>query len=830
MSYGDRFMEAFQQHQKSLTDLEETLRTLDVDLLANQNIQLSEENKRIHTEMTLIEEKNRQLAKDLQSMREAYREQLLSEKMGYFKGSKKRIDALYEASLEGTSNKLTQIEVQLNSKISGLATSTEKLGAGMKSRYMLQINELERQMMKDMASLHLDVAASREAIGADIANGYDAVGQNVIGEERIEQMKRRNNFELKLGLNLINKLGVILIFLAVILAGRYSYTHWFNAYAKGISFYGLGLLFLTGGEILTRKRMSVVAAGVTGGGIGILYGSTFISTFHLNILTFNMAMGIALLITLTSLTLTVRYKSPVIGSLSLIGGYLPVFAYTLVFGIANLPVMQAIMYLMVFNILVLVISIRHKWSSVILVGFVMNMPCIHGLLYMMDAPVLAIVMAYANFIVYLAVPLYRSIKERINLGVLDVGVISINTLANCAILYHLFDKAGLQDFYGVLALVHAVTYFVIATQTGKKNGNPAMINTFYTFAIALSVLVVPLQLSYEWIFLGWIMEACLYVYLGRMNRIKALERMGLGLLVLGHMMLIVFDIGLMEALFNNGFGDIDFKYACLIASEVFVVWVYHHFAVKEGEGDASLLAVRLRYPVAVHATLFLVYEAVRTYEDLMSDIGVQTIEMVAIICLVVAGFNMLLTKFHAEKVIRLIDYKDYSELLILGILVLINYVGFDSTGIRWWIDACLLVAGNGLVLWRGNRFLATLETRDRITDEQRTLTLGVYALASYCINLFGVFRPENLSLVLNMSAILFAIVYIVIGFRKNMTLLRRLGLGLSVAATFKMLVIDSLSFSLPQKIVSYFVFGLILIAISIVYQKITARLTGNGEV
>jgi uncharacterized membrane protein len=112
-----------------------------------------------------------------------------------------------------------------------------------------------------------------------------------------------------------------------------------------------------------------------------------------------------------------------------------------------------------------------------------------------------------------------------------------------------------------------------------------------------------------------------------------------------------------------------------------------------------------------------------------------------------------------------------------------------------------------------------------MTRETRAVVLGTYTLVVYFVNLTGTFRPVNLSVVLNISMILFSLLYITLGFRMNFVMLRRMGLGLSLLATVKMLIIDSLSFSLIQKIFSYFVFGLVLIAISFVYQRITKRMS-----
>ncbi len=576
MSYGESFQNAFKQHQASLGELEKTLKDLNVDLLADENMRLSNEKKILLEEMATLKKANQKLDSELGAVRGAYHEQVMNEKMNQVHLSKRRVNLFFESTTQGSLNQLGVLEASLTQRMKRTVSEADKLQGEIKTKYTTQINLLQNQMSHELTELRQKLEASRAKGLQDLNEKYDDPELKAVDDALMERLRKGNSFELKLGLNLINKLGVILIFLAVILAGRYTYNHWFNEYAKGITFYVLGLVFCAGGEWLHRKKMPAVAAGVTGGGIGLFYASTFICTFYLQILSFNMAMVVSVLIAAASLSLTLRYKSPTIGMLSLVGGYLPFFTYVVVYGIDALPVLQALVYLMVYNALVLGISIKQKWSQIIYVGFLFNMLCVHYLLTLMDNHLLAIAFAYANFLIYLAVALYRNLKERTPMNVADIILVSLNTLINCSMVYHLFNQAGYEEYNGILALFYAGIYFGLALLTKKHFGSKQMINTFYTFAVSFSILVVPMQLSESWIFFGWIIEACLFIYLGRLYRIKPLDVMGLGLLALAHVaFLSVNCIGIDWTQSYPTIGD--FKYASLIASEVFAAWVYWRF-------------------------------------------------------------------------------------------------------------------------------------------------------------------------------------------------------------------------------------------------------------
>lgn len=153
-----------------------------------------------------------------------------------------------------------------------------------------------------------------------------------------------------------------------------------------------------------------------------------------------------------------------------------------------------------------------------------------------------------------------------------------------------------------------------------------MINTFYTFAVAFSILVVPLQLSEGWIFFGWVIEACLYIYLGRLYRIKPLECMGLGLVAISHVAFVLLNGADLET--PRSYPALaDFKYAALVASEIFAAWTYWKLSRDRQEETVLRLAVPLRYPIAAHISLFLAYEVWMTYRTLMERYRIEGIEV-----------------------------------------------------------------------------------------------------------------------------------------------------------------------------------------------------------
>ena len=111
-------------------------------------------------------------------------------------------------------------------------------------------------------------------------------------------------------------------------AFNYSFQNWFSPAVKAAFFFLLGGLFLGGGEWMYRKGRRIFSQGLLGGGVSILYGAIFYSYFGLNKL-IGLEAGLVLSVLVTAITvgLSLRYDSPVVCGLGLVGGFLPFLTY-----------------------------------------------------------------------------------------------------------------------------------------------------------------------------------------------------------------------------------------------------------------------------------------------------------------------------------------------------------------------------------------------------------------------------------------------------------------------------------------------------------------------
>lgn len=102
-----------------------------------------------------------------------------------------------------------------------------------------------------------------------------------------------------------------------------------------------------------------------------------------------------------------------------------------------------------------------------------------------------------------------------------------------------------------------------------------------------------------------------------------------------------------------------------------------------------------------------------------------------------------------------------------------------------------------------------------------TLTLTQLLVAQYNISINN--------LIIGILYLITALAWITFGFLKRYVMIRRFGLGLSVLSVAKLFLIDLSFLTEGYRILSYFVFGLTLLAISFVYQYFTKKIDAMGE-
>jgi hypothetical protein len=104
------------------------------------------------------------------------------------------------------------------------------------------------------------------------------------------------------------------------------------------------------------------------------------------------------------------------------------------------------------------------------------------------------------------------------------------------------------------------------------------------------------------------------------------------------------------------------------------------------------------------------------------------------------------------------------------------------------------------------------------------LIVSTYFVIMLTQNLITQYDLSFASAWISIIYVLTAFAWIIFGFAKRYSFIRKFGLGLALLTVIKLFVIDLSSLTRGYRVISYFILGITLVAISFVYQYFNRRL------
>jgi uncharacterized membrane protein len=168
----------------------------------------------------------------------------------------------------------------------------------------------------------------------------------------------RPRFETRLGLTLVNRVGVVTLVLGAAFFFRYAVeAGWLGVNARVLLGAAVGLAGLALGERIWRTGQHVYSTGITGAGVGILYLTIYAAFALYGLIAQLPAFLLMALATAAAVALSVRYGSAALAALGLFGGY----ATPLLLDAAALP-WFALGYVLLLNSGALYVIRRCGWD------------------------------------------------------------------------------------------------------------------------------------------------------------------------------------------------------------------------------------------------------------------------------------------------------------------------------------------------------------------------------------------------------------------------------------------------------------------------------------
>lgn len=668
----------------------------------------------------------------------------------------------------------------------------------------------------------------------------------------------RASLEARIGGNWFNRIGMLAIALGVGFFLKYAFDNEWIGPAGRVSiglFIGAG--FLAGGELLRKRGYTSYAAGLSGGGILILYLSIFAAFSFYQLIGQLPAFILMAAVTATAALLSARYNALPIAILGLIGGFLtPILLST---GVDNQVGLFG--YIALLNAGVLALAYSKHWRSLNYLAFGATVLMFAGwMLEWYEREKLAPTMFFLTlfFVIFALLAILYNVINRRQTTWLDLLLTLANALLYFSTSYVLLDESY-RGVLGAFAVLMAVFYLGLGYFTyNRDREDQLLIYTFLGLAFLFLVLAVPIQFDQQWVTMGWAVEGAVLTWVGLKAADRTSRYASLVVFAIAAFHWFVIDAQDISLGAATGFLPLvnrrALSCAVLIASLATAVWLYNRFASTSDTDEQSLFKdLYMLSANALAVTLLSLdvndYFRQRAYSQggefsawWRNPVYEPRYFMLTALWAVYAAIMLVIGIKRNRPVLR------YAALLLLGLAVsnsLVTNLQFSTA--QWhtpifnqtFASFAFLIAA----MVCGALFYSQAgDISERERNSMRGVLIGaanLFAIIALSAEVVGHFDRQSLAAIndstalrdlelakqlsLSMIWMIYGGVMLTLGIIRGNALLRWMALALLGLTIGKVFLIDLASLDRFYRIVSFIVLGAILLGVSFLYQRLRQR-------
>ena len=803
----------------------------------------------ISREKELLED-NERLAKDLKAFHEKMK--VREEEIGRLKNSNAvLIEELKEAKKVRRNGEIDKFQNILAEKMnveleSGVTRRLSNYAEEMKRKVKMLERNLFHEFSDEADSLRDELKKINGKIGAFLEKSNRKTFENKVflqeessvfhnkikeetalkeGEFLFEREKKRFVFEKLIGLKGFNFLGIISIFLGVFLVFRTQFAKILaNNYVKSSASYLLGMFFLFAGEKFYQKNKKHFAVGLIGGGIGILYLTTLLSTLYLKLYPMTAGLFISVILTGLVVILSLRYDSQIIGVLSLIGGYLPYGAYIWV-NRSNVQIYYVLAYSLILQGIVLGVSWKKDWIYSKIFGFVTGVVNMTGLVYYLNYSIHDKITAFFYIVIfttaYSFIFLNSHKKENRQSNIIDYIFLSLNLIIKFSLIYSLFDKATPSWLKAILVGTVGIIYGFF----GDRLKDNKVAKIFYIVALGSFILIIPLIVPEKFVVIAWGAETALLYFFYRKYKNREMR----------YGTIVIYLVSLVSNLIVR-----EEKYLLVYIQDLMIISfsfvLYFLIKQKSYKTEVRILNGIFKYLIFTYSIFFVnkvVFDVVTSFETI--NYGKD-----ALFCILVSLFVLRTVTYRVKK---LQDSFSLKFLVIIEIIYLLfmnmyNFFLYIS-GWSWNIQEEKIPISYllSLILLIFVNFYLFIVAKNDIhlcffrKNEKKPLWILGESIYFLCVAniILRIYEHSGVlilgaGLALDIVGLLLCGYLVWKGFKVPNRNVRRIGLGIGIFFVAKSFLWDFLRFDNSYKLIAYFSMGAILIGTSYIYQTALKKL------
>ena len=436
--------------------------------------------------------------------------------------TQKQIDQLYKKL-----SVLQKTQAQFNDEIIKLRYQIDKLQAENNP-----IKTVENTVTTDSAVTIENVLAVKQAAKEQVKKQQK---QPVSKKKSVFQ----NDLERFIGENLINKIGILILVIGVVIGVKYAIDkNIITPTARIVLGYtlGLGLLMLA---FRLKEKYHAFSAVLLSGAMASLYFITYagFSMYQL----FPQAIAFVLMVLFTAFTVfsALMYKQQVIAIIGLVGAYAVPFLLST--GSGNVLVLFS--YMLLVNIGILYIAFKQDWKLLYYLAYVFTWLIFVS--WFSDAYeyekhfTLALAFAFVFYILfYIMFLAYKLIKKEAYDKKTIVLLLS-NSFVFFGIGYAILEPHH-DAYLGLFTIFNALINFGVARLIyTKKLGDKKLFYLVIGLVLTFITAAIPIQLRGNWITLVWLAEALMLFWLGTKLKISTFIKLSYPVMILAFISLLM---------------------------------------------------------------------------------------------------------------------------------------------------------------------------------------------------------------------------------------------------------------------------------------------------
>jgi len=371
-----------------------------------------------------------------------------------------------------------------------------------------QVNDIKDELSRLRLKIDKLEAAAAVNIGVSDIEKKPSEQKKEPEQNVTPAISPRKDYELSIGRDILNVVGVIAILLAVAFFLKFAFDNrWIGESSQVIIGILVGMIMVVSGEYF-KPRFRDYALVLTGGGFSSLYLSIFAAYNYYHLIGRAPAFAVMAAITIAAASIAVINSSVAVGLFAVIGGFITPILLPTARGAESW--ISLFIYIGLLNLGILGISYFKKWRWMEIPSFVFTEMYIAS----------AITSIYLNqnitmlantvfFIIFLLISsVYIFVREQ-KINEKDLFLLIGNPTSYLGFSIEILAYNAHQSITaGLLAVVLALLYISLAYITKLiRPDNKYLRFIFLGLSSAAAATAIPLIVDYNWTLIGWAIEA-----------------------------------------------------------------------------------------------------------------------------------------------------------------------------------------------------------------------------------------------------------------------------------------------------------------------------------